>query len=212
MKKTVRTRIAAAAMTLLMVTSLSVVAFADGPQGGPQMGGMQPGSMQMGQSMGGNRPTGGQQISSSEFTGNMQSSQNGPMGNQQAAPGFGSNEQQGSMNEMPNAPQGNSSSDRQQDTPRFDSVDGRQDPMNGQQPPEAPNGQEPPEKPGGDGNRTPPANAPMNGQPAQENGEEPLEKPESDDLFSQQNLPEDEQSMFRLFQQFLDWLKGNSEK
>ena len=56
MKKTAKTRIAAAAMTLVMLTSLSAVAFADGPQGGPQMGGMH-----MNQQMGGNGPMGGMQ-------------------------------------------------------------------------------------------------------------------------------------------------------
>ena len=89
--------------------------------------------------------------------------------------------------------------------------------MNGQQRPEKPegeahtaDGQEPPEKPEGN---EPPADGdrpPMKGEepPAKPEGEEdqtPPEKPED----NAQDLLQDRQDMFRLFQQFLEWLKGN---
>ena len=75
------------------------------------------------------------------------------------------------------------------------------------QPPEMPegneppaDGQQPPEKPEGDEDRTPPSD-----------GQLPPEKPEGDALADGQQLSEDDQNLFPLFRQFLEWLKGNNE-
>ena len=136
MKKTMKTRIAAAVMALIMVVALSATAFADGPQGGRQMGGNGP--------MNGG-PQGGMQMPQGRFD------QGAPQG------GFGRDQQMSVCPQMGG----------------FD----QNGPMNGQQPPE---------KPEGDEDRTPP------------------EKPE------EESLSKDDQSMFRLFQQFLEWLKSNN--
>ena len=136
MKKTAKTRIAAAAMTLVMLTSLSAVAFADGPQGGPQMGGMQ-----MNQQMGGNGPMGGMQGAPSQGGFGQDQQMDAPQGGfgqdqQMGAPqeGFGQDQQMG-------APQGGFGQDQQMGAPQggFD----QNGPMNGQQPPEM-NGQKMP--------------------------------------------------------------------
>ena len=155
MKKTMKTRTAAAVMALIMVVALSATAFADGPQGGRQMGGNGP--------MNGG-PQGGMQMPQGRFD------QGAPQG------GFGRDQQMSVCPQMGG----------------FD----QNGPMNGQQPPEKPeddedrtppaDGQQPPEKPEGDEDRTPP------------------EKPE------EESLSKDDQSMFRLFQQFLEWLKSNN--
>ena len=136
MKKTMKTRIAAVVMALIMVVALSATAFADGPQGGRQMGGNGP--------MNGG-PQGGMQMPQGRFD------QGAPQG------GFGRDQQMSVCPQMGG----------------FD----QNGPMNGQQPPE---------KPEGDEDRTPP------------------EKPE------EESLSKDDQSMFRLFQQFLEWLKSNN--
>ena len=136
MKKTMKTHIAAAVMALIMVVALSATAFADGPQGGRQMGGNGP--------MNGG-PQGGMQMPQGRFD------QGAPQG------GFGRDQQMSVCPQMGG----------------FD----QNGPMNGQQPPE---------KPEGDEDRTPP------------------EKPE------EESLTKDDQSMFRLFQQFLEWLKSNN--
>ena len=136
MKKTMKTHIAAAVMALIMVVALSATAFADGPQGGRQMGGNGP--------MNGG-PQGGMQMPQGRFD------QGAPQG------GFGRDQQMSVCPQMGG----------------FD----QNGPMNGQQPPE---------KPEGDEDRTPP------------------EKPE------EESLSKDDQSMFRLFQQFLEWLKSNN--
>ena len=65
--------------------------------------------------------------------------------------------------------------------------------------------QEPPEKPDGEEDRTPPADGRQN-----QGGQQLPEKPEGDASATAQNLPEDEQGMLRLFQQFLEWLRGNT--
>lgn len=98
---------------------------------------------------------------------------------------FGQNDRQ-----SPDEPEGDENR-----TPPADGENSLRGPMNGQQPSEKPEGNEPPandlqppEKPEGSEDRTPP------------------EKPENDN----QTLSQDEQGMFRLFQQFLEWLKGSS--
>ncbi|MCR5135719.1 MAG: hypothetical protein K6C12_01275 [Oscillospiraceae bacterium] len=153
MKKTMKTRITAAAMALIMVVALSATAFADGPQGSRQRGGNGPVN---------GAPQGGMQMPQGGFD------QGAPQG------GFGQDQQ------MSAGPQ----------IGRFD--------QNGPG-----NGQQPPEKPEGDEDRTPPAD-----------GQQPPEKPEGENMTSpekpeEESLPKDDQGMFRLFQQFLEWLKGN---
>ena len=76
------------------------------------------------------------------------------------------------------------------------------------QPPEMPDGneppadgQEPPEKPEGDEDRTPPSD-----------GQQPPEKPEGNAQANGQQLSEDDENLFNLFRQFLNWLKGNTEE
>ena len=155
MKKTMKTHIAAAVMALIMVVALSATAFADGPQGGRQMGGNGP--------MNGG-PQGGMQMPQGRFD------QGAPQG------GFGRDQQMSVCPQMGG----------------FD----QNGPMNGQQPPE---------KPEGDEDRTPPAD-----------GQQPPEKPEDDEDRTppekpeEESLSKDDQSMFRLFQQFLEWLKSNN--
>ena len=279
MKKTMKTRIAAAAMALVMVVALSATVFADGPQGGPQMGGMQ-------QQMNGG-PQGGMRMPQGGF--DQGSPSQGNFGQDQQMGGFN---QDGPMNgqQPPEKPDGEDMTppDGQQppEKPEGDEdrtpADGQNgpmgpggmDPMNqiisavheleneeakanseslmkahldameaernaedddaralaaeavaaaqealdealaaagievsmDQQPPEKPDGEDmtPPEKPEGGEDRTPPAD----GQQLPENldGENltPPEKPK------EESLPKDNQGMFRLFQQFLEWLKGNN--
>ena len=162
MKKTAKTRIAAAAMTLVMLTSLSAVAFADGPQGGPQMGGMQ-----MNQQMGGNGPMGGMQGAPSQGGFGQDQQMGVPQDGfgqdqQMGAPqgGFGQDQQMGApqggfdqdqqtgapqdgfgQDQQMGAPQGGFGQDQQMGAPQggFD----QNEPMNGQQPPEM-NGQKMP--------------------------------------------------------------------
>ena len=77
--------------------------------------------------------------------------------------------------------------------------------------------QQSPEIPEGDEGRAAPSDGensqrgPMKGQLPPEVSDEtedmtPPEKPEDEN----QSLPQDEEGMFRLFQQFLEWLKGNN--
>lgn len=147
MKKTMKTRITAVVMTLIMAVAFSATAFADGPQGVPQMGGNGP--------MNG-APQGGMQMPQGGFD---QGAPHGGFGHdQQGAP------QMGGMQGSPS--QGNFGQDQQ--------MGGfiQNGSMNGQQPPEKPDGedmtppdgQQPPEKLEGDEDRTPPAdgqNGPM---------------------------------------------------
>ena len=77
---------------------------------------------------------------------------------------------------------------------------------------EAPaDGQEPPERPEGDEDSMPPAD---NGNGFDRNGgmdgRQMPEKPEGESQMEIPELPEDENGMYRLFQQFLEWLKGNN--
>ena len=279
MKKTMKTRIAAAAMALVMVVALSATVFADGPQGGPQMGGMQ-------QQMNGG-PQGGMRMPQGGF--DQGSPSQGNFGQDQQMGGFNQN---GPMNgqQPPEKPDGEDMTppDGQQPPEKPEGYEDRtpadgqngpmgpggMDPMNqiisavnelenedakanieslmkahldameaernaedddaralaaeavaaaqealdealaaagievsmDQQPPEKPDGEDmtPPEKPEGGEDRTPPAD----GQQPPENldGEHltPPEKPK------EESLPKDNQGMFRLFQQFLEWLKGNN--
>ena len=76
------------------------------------------------------------------------------------------------------------------------------------QPPEKPegseppaDGQEPPEKPEGDESLTPPSD-----------GRQLPEKPEGNAPVNSQQLSEDDENLFNLFRQFLNWLKGNTEE
>ena len=280
MKKTMKTRIAAAAMALVMVVALSATVFADGPQGGPQMGGMQ-------QQMNGG-PQGGMRMPQGGF--DQGSPSQGNFGQDQQMGGFN---QDGPMNgqQPPEKPDGEDMTppDGQQPPEKLEGDEDRTPPADGQnvpmgpggmdpinqiisavnelenedakvnieslmkahldameaernaedddaralaaeavaaaqealdealaaagievsmdqQPPEKPDGEDmtPPEKPEGGEDRTPPAD----GQQPPENldGENltPPEKPK------EESLPKDNQGMFRLFQQFLEWLKGNN--
>ena len=279
MKKTMKTRIAAAAMALVMVVALSATVFADGPQGGPQMGGMQ-------QQMNGG-PHGGMRMPQGGF--DQGSPSQGNFGQDQQMGGFNQN---GPMNgqQPPEKPDGEDMTppDGQQppEKPEGDEdrtpADGQNgpmgpggmDPMNqiisavnelenedakanieslmkahldameaernaedddaralaaeavaaaqealdealaaagievsmDQQPPEKPDGEDmtPPEKPEGDEDRTPP---PDGQQPPENLDGENLTPPEKP---KEESLPKDNQGMFRLFQQFLEWLKGNN--
>ena len=81
-------------------------------------------------------------------------------------------------------------------------------PADGGQPPEKPegseppaDGQEPPEKPEGDESLTPPSD-----------GRQLPEKPEGNASVNSQQLSEDDENLFNLFRQFLNWLKGNTEE
>ena len=263
MKKTMKTRIAAAAMALVMVVALSATVFADGPQGGPQMGGMQ-------QQMNGG-PQGGMRMPQGGF--DQGSPSQGNFGQDQQMGGFN---QDGPMNgqQPPEKPEGDEDRTPPADGQNVPMGPGGMDPINqiisavnelenedakanieslmkahldameaernaedddaralaaeavaaaqealdealaaagievsmDQQPPEKPDGEDmtPPEKPEGGEDRTPPAD----GQQPPENldGENltPPEKPK------EESLPKDNQGMFRLFQQFLEWLKGNN--
>lgn len=287
MKKTVKTRIAAMAMILVMVAAVSATAFADGPQGG------------MPQQMGG-APQGGMQMNGGPQMGNMNGGPQEDMGNAPQG-SFGQGQQMGDFNQNPPM-------DGQQPSEKPEGGEDRTRPADGQRPPEKPegnefheNGQQPPEKPEGE-DMTPPVgqNRPMepNGmdpmnkiisavnnlededakanieslmqahleameaernaegdtaraeaaealaaaqealdkaladagieinkdqQPPEklagdelpQNTQQPPEKPEGEDMTRPEKtqngaLPEDEKDMFRLFQQFLDWLKGNN--
>ena len=287
MKKTVKTRIAAMAMILVMVAAVSATAFADGPQGG------------MPQQMGG-APQGGMQMNGGPQMGNMNG---GPQEDMCNVPqgSFGQGQQMGDFNQNPPM-------DGQQPSEKPEGGEDRTRPADGQRPPEKPegnefheNGQQPPEKPEGE-DMTPPVGQdrpmepngmdPMNkiisavnnlededakanieslmqahleameaernaegdtaraeaaealaaaqealdkaladagieinkdqqppeklvGDELPQNTQQPPEKPEGEDMTRPEKtqngaLPEDEKDMFRLFQQFLDWLKGNN--
>ena len=134
MKKAMKTRITSVVLALVMIAALSATAFADGPQGGPQMGNFQQ-DRQMGDP------------------------QRGSFGQDRQPP------------EMPE--------DAEDRTPPSDGENRQREPMKGQLPLEDPNDAD---------DMTPP------------------EKPEGEN----QSLPQDEQGMFRLFQQFLEWLKENN--
>ena len=69
---------------------------------------------------------------------------------------------------------------------------------------EAPDGQQPPEKP--EGGQSPAAGRQSPEKPDEAEDMTPPEKPEGENP----SLPQNEQDMFRLFQQFLDWLKSNN--
>ena len=148
MKKAMKTRIASVVVALVMIAALSATAFADGPQGGPQMGNFQQDRQMGGPQQGGfdqDRQIGGPQQS-----------------------GFGQDRQPPEMPE-----------DAEDRTPPSDGENRQREPMKGQLPLEDPNDAE---------DMTPP------------------EKPEGENP----SLPQDEQGMFRLFQQFLEWLKENN--
>ena len=274
MKKTMKTRIAAAAMALVMVVALSATVFADGPQGGPQMGGMQ-------QQMNGG-PQGGMRMPQGGF--DQGSPSQGNFGqDQQGAAQMGGMQQQ--MNVGPHGgmqmPQGgfDQGSPSQGNFGQDQQMGGfnQNGPMNGQQPPEKPEGDEDrtpadgqngPMGPGGMDpmnqiisavneleNEDAKANieslmkAHLDAMEAERNAEDddacaeaaeavaaaqealdealaaagievsmdqqPPEKPDGEDMTppekpKEESLPKDNQGMFRLFQQFLEWLKGNN--
>ena len=148
MKKAMKTRIASVVLALVMIAALSATAFADGPQGGPQMG-----NFQQDRQMGGSQQGG--------------FGQGRQMGGPQRG-GFGQNRQ---PPEMPEDAEGR--------TAPSDGENSQRGPMKEQLPPEDPDEAE---------DMTPP------------------EKPEGENP----SLPQNEQDMFRLFQQFLEWLKENN--
>ena len=270
MKKTMKTRIAAAAMALVMVVALSATVFADGPQGGPQMGGMQ-------QQMNGG-PHGGMRMPQGGF--DQGSPSQGNFGQDQQMGGFN---QDGPMNgqQPPEKPDGEDMTppDGQQ-PPEKPEGDEDRTPADGQNGPMGPGGMDPmnqiisavnelenedakanieslmkahlvameaernaedddarseaaeavaaaqealdealaaagievsmdqqsPEKPDGE-DMTPPEKPEGEAPPA--NGQQPPEKPDSEDM-TPPEINEDKADMFNLFQQFLEWLKGNN--
>lgn len=139
MKKTLKTRIAAAAMALIMVVALSATAFADGPQGGPQMGGMQ-------QQMNGG-PQGGMQMPQGGFD------QGAPQGNfgqdqqMSGGPQMGGFNQNGPMNgqQPPEKPDGEDMTppDGQQPPEKLEGDEDRTPPADGQNGPMGPGGMDP---------------------------------------------------------------------
>lgn len=271
MKKTVKTRIAAMAMILVMVAAVSATAFADGPQGGmpQQMGGAPQGGMQM---------NGGPQI------GNMNGGPQEDMGNAPQG-SFGQGQQMGDFNQ-------NQPMDGQQPSEKPEGGEERTRPADGQRPPEKPEGEDMTPPVGQNRPMEPNGMDPMNkiisavnnlededakanieslmqahleameaernaegdtahaeaaealaaaqealdkaladagieinkdqqppeklaGDELPQNTQQPPEKPEGEDMTRPEKtqngaLPEDEKDMFRLFQQFLDWLKGNN--
>ena len=127
----------------------------------------------------------------------MQSGQqmNGPQGDMQMnAPqdGFPSDRQPGDFSQdMPNgAPRGAFGENGSQQPP--EKPEGEEPPVDGQQPPEKPEDGE--------------------GQSLPSNSQQPPEKPEGAAQTAGQQLSEDDQDLFQLFRQFLEWLKGNNEK
>ena len=283
MKEKIKNRITAVALALVMISSLSATAFADGPQGGPQQGGFQQ-----------DRQMGGPQQGGFQQDWQMSDLQQGNFGQDRQMGG----PQQGGFQQgrqMGDPQQGGFGQDRQplevpeddeDTTPPSDGENRQRGPMNGQLPPEgnnpmgpggmdpmnqilsavdelededvraniealmqthldaleaernaedddarakaaeavaatqaalnealsaagidigmeAPDGQQPPEKPEG-------GQFPAAGRQSPEKTDEaedmtPPEKPEGENP----SLPQNEQDMFRLFQQFLEWLKGN---
>ena len=136
----------------------------------------------------------------------MQSGQqmNGPQGDMQM------NSPQGDM--QMNAPQDGFPSDRQpgdfsQDMPNG-APRGAFGENGNQQPPEKPEGEEPPV----DGQQPPEKPEDGEGQSLPSNSQQPPEKPEGAAQTAGQQLSEDDQDLFQLFRQFLEWLKGNNEK
>ncbi len=77
-----------------------------------------------------------------------------------------------------------------------------------QQPPEKPEGEEPP----ADGQTPPEKPEDGEGQSLPSNSQQPPEKPEGAAQTAGQQLSEDDQDLFQLFRQFLEWLKGYNEK
>ena len=136
----------------------------------------------------------------------MQSGQqmNGPQGDMQI------NGPQGDM--QMNGPQGGFPTDRQPGDFSQDIQSGA--PQGsfgenvGQQPPEKPEGEEPP----ADGQQPPEKPEDGEGQSLPSNSQQPPEVPEGAAQAAGQQLSEDDQDLFQLFRQFLEWLKGNNEK
>ena len=75
-------------------------------------------------------------------------------------------------------------------------------------PPEKPEGEEPP----ADGQQPPEKPEDGEGQSLPSNSQQPPEAPEGGAQTAGQQLSEDDQDLFQLFRQFLEWLKGNNEK
>lgn len=222
MKKTNKTRILAVTLSLIVILALSASAFAEGPQGGfgqgQQMSAPQSGFGQDWQM--GNAPQGGMQQGGPQDS-FRQGRQTGDLGRgmQTGAPqgGFGLNDGQqppekpeGEEDRMPpsDVENGCSRNERMSGQEPPEMPEGDEPPVDGQVPPEMPegteppaDGQEPPEKPEGDEDRTPPSD-----------GQQLPEKPAGDASTDVQQLSEDDQNLFFLFRQFLEWLKNNSEK
>ncbi len=75
-------------------------------------------------------------------------------------------------------------------------------------PPEKPEGEEPP----ADGQQPPEKPEDGEGQSLPSNSQQPPEVPEGAAQAAGQQLSEDDQDLFQLFRQFLEWLKGYNEK
>ena len=184
MKKTNKAKVFAVTLSLIIILALSATAFAEGPKGSPQMD-----RMQSGQQM--NAPQDGMQMNGPQ--GNMQIDV--PQGDMQMngpQTGFPSDRQPGDFSQgMPNAaPQGNFGENGGQQPP--EKPEWEEPPVNGQQPPEKPEGEE--------------------GQSLPSNSQQPPEAPEGGAQAAGQQLSENDQDLFQLFRQFLEWLKGNNEK
>jgi len=164
MKKTNKTRIIAVVLSLAVIAALSATAFAEGPQGGPQMGGMQQ-DQQMGGPRGGMQQGGPQ----NSFQQNGQQGDFGQgmqMGNAPQMGGFGQDQQMGNApqggfgqdQQMGNAPQGGFGQDQQMgNAPQMGGF-GQDQQMGAPRGGFGQNdGQQPPEKPEGDEDRTPPS-------------------------------------------------------
>ena len=154
MKEKIKNRIAAVALALVMITSLSATAFADGPQGGPQQGGFQQDRQMGGPQQGGfqqDRQMGGPQQGSfgqDRQTGDPQLGgfqQNRQMGDPQQG-GFGQDRQMGDSQQggfgqdrqPPEMPEGD-----EERTAPSDGENRQRGPMNSQQPPERNNPMDP---------------------------------------------------------------------
>ena len=239
--KNMKKRIAAVALALVMVVAFSATAFAEGPQGGPnqgtEMGSAPQGGMRMnGQPKDNFNQNGQQPPEKPEGEDDMTPPDDGkaPMDDKAGRPGgmdpmnqiltAVSELEDDSVRENLEAllqaqleaiEAERTAADEEARAAAAEAVAAAQDALNAalaeagiEVNMDAPmDGQEPPEKPEGDEDRTPPAD-----------GQRPPEKPEGEDDMTPPEAPAenetrsaDDQGMFRLFRQFLEWLKGSSE-
>ncbi len=229
MKKTLKTRIAAGIMTLIMGVAFSATAFADGPQGGPRQG-----NGQMEQPMGGPQNGTGMGTPQNEAGQNGQLPPEKPEGDERMPMDRGDMDP---MNRILTAV--NELEDEDVKANIESLLDALQDAIEAEQNAEdddaraeaaeavaaarealdtalaaagieidmgAPEGGELPGKPEGN---EPPADGQQ--PPEKPEGGEDMTPPEMSEEGNAQDLPSDQHGMFRLFQQFLEWLKGSSE-